>query len=40
VLRRDLAQAVPRAAGLVASWNLPDIPEENLRVLGERQRTA
>jgi hypothetical protein len=40
VLRRYLAQAVPRAAGLVASWNLPDIPEENLRVLGERKRTA
>jgi hypothetical protein len=40
VLRRYLAQAAPRSAGLIASWNLPDIPEENLRVLGQRKRTA
>jgi hypothetical protein len=40
MLRRYLAQADSRASGLVASWNLPDIPEENLRVLGERKRAA
>jgi hypothetical protein len=39
-LRRYLAQASSRASGLVASWNLPDIPEENLRVLGQRKRAA
>ena len=40
VLRRYLAQAASRAGGLVASWNLLDIPEENLRALGERKRLA
>jgi len=41
VLGRYLAQAAPpRAAGLVASWSLPDIPVENLRVLGRRQRAS
>jgi hypothetical protein len=39
-LRRYLAQALPRAGGLVASWSLPDIPEENLRTLAEGKRTA
>jgi len=39
-LDRYLAQADSRAAGLVASWNLPDIPEENLRALGRRKRLA
>jgi hypothetical protein len=34
VLDRYLAQTSSRGVGLVASWNLPDIPEENLRVLG------
>ena len=37
MLERYLAQAGSRAAGLVASWNLPDIPEENLRALGRRR---
>ena len=37
MLSRYLAQADSRAAGLVASWNLPDIPEENLRALGRRR---
>ena len=40
MLERYLAQADSRVAGLVASWNLPDIPEENLRVLGRRKRLA
>ncbi len=39
-LDRYLAQADSRAAGVVASWNLLDIPEENLRALGRRKRLA
>lgn len=37
VLGRYLAEAASRPVGLVASWNLPDIPEENLRALGRRK---